>query len=108
MKRFSAIFGLLLAAACLVVSASTPTFLPARLVIDLNTVPIAVDSAPMAACSGAGVAYFQANDENGITGLWKSDGSTAGTTLVNRLGAVGGLSAMAAIPGKPMALLRGR
>jgi ELWxxDGT repeat protein len=90
MKRSSAIFALSLAAACLVVSASTPTFLPARLVIDLNTVPIAVDSAPMAACSGAGVAYFQANYENGITGLWKSDGSTAGTTLVKRLGAVGG------------------
>jgi hypothetical protein len=66
MKRSSAIFALLLAAACFVVSASTPTFLPARLVIDLNTVPMAVDSAPMAACSGAGVAYFQANYENGI------------------------------------------
>jgi ELWxxDGT repeat protein len=74
------------------VSASTPAFLPARFVLDLNTVPIPVDSAPTAACSGGGLAYFQANDANGFTGLWRSDGSTACTTLVKQLGAVGGES----------------
>ncbi len=90
MRLFSAVAGVLLAGMCLSLSAAAPTFLPGRLVVDLNSVPIALDSAPTAACSQGDTAYFQATDANSMVGLWKSDGTSAGTTLVLQMGPAGG------------------
>jgi len=89
MRFFSAVAGVLLAGICVSLSASAPTFLPSRLVVDLNSIPIAIDSAPTAACTQGSTAYFQATDENAVTGLWKSDGTSAGTTLVKQIGPAG-------------------
>lgn len=90
MRFFSGVAGVLLAGMCVSLSASAPTFLPARLVVDLNSVPIALDSAPTAACAQGNTAYFQATDTNSMVGLWKSDGTSAGTTLVLQMGPAGG------------------
>ena len=90
MRFFSAVAGVLLAGICVSLSASAPTFLPSRLVVDLNSIPIAIDSAPTAACTQGSTAYFQPTDENAVTGLWKSDGTSGGTTLVKQIGPAGG------------------
>jgi ELWxxDGT repeat protein len=90
MRSFSAVAGVLLVGMCLSLSASAPTFLPARLVVDLNSVPVALDSAPTAACTQGDTAYFQATDANSMVGLWKSDGTSSGTTLVLQMGPAGG------------------
>jgi ELWxxDGT repeat protein len=56
------------------------TLLSAFLVKDINT--NTVSSNPANLTNVNGTLFFSATDNDGLTGLWKSDGTAAGTTLV--------------------------
>jgi ELWxxDGT repeat protein len=56
------------------------TLMSAYLVKDINT--NTVGSNPANLTNVNGTLFFSATDNDGLTGLWKSDGSAAGTTLV--------------------------
>ena len=59
-----------------------------QLVKDINAVQIPQSSFPQQLGAMQGLVYFGANDATG-PGLWRTDGTASGTTLVKRLGGIG-------------------
>jgi ELWxxDGT repeat protein len=79
-----------LLAACFAGSAAVlaATFLPARLPVDVNAVPIPVSPGLLPVCSSAAFADFTGSADERTQSIWRTDGTSAGTRKLADLGTI--------------------
>lgn len=57
-------------------------FRPVELLVDINQAPTPLSSAPTYLCDSTVAGYMSATDADQTLGLWKTDGTPAGTSRV--------------------------
>lgn len=67
-------------------AALAATFLPARLAVDVNTVPIPASPGLLPVCRGAGFADFTGSADERTQSIWRTDATPAGTRKLADLG----------------------
>lgn len=79
-----------LLAACFAGSAAVlaATFLPARLPVDVNAVPIPVSPGLLPVCSSSAFADFTGSADERTQSIWRTDGTSAGTRKLADLGTI--------------------
>ncbi|MBC8024385.1 MAG: cadherin-like domain-containing protein [Steroidobacteraceae bacterium] len=65
-------------------------FRPVQLLVDINQAPTPLSSSPRLLCDSTVAGYLSATDADQTLGLWRTDGSTAGTTRIATFGAFNG------------------
>lgn len=64
-------------------------FQPVQLLLDINQAPTPVSSSPTYLCESGGAGFLSGKDADEILGLWRTDGTSAGTARVASFGAAG-------------------
>ena len=85
MKKRTHVIAVFLAGSAAVIAA---TFLPARLPVDLNAVPIPVSPGLLPVCRGTAFADFAGSADERTQSIWRTDGTTAGTRKLTDLGTI--------------------
>src|SRR5262245_25633499 len=69
-------------------------FQPVQLLVDINQAPTPVSSSPSYLCDSAAAGYLSGTDADETLGLWKTDGTTAGTARIASFGTATGFESV--------------